>query len=73
MTGARHLTVREAPAQEAAAVGYLSNGEVVTLLARDPFTVWINIRTADGTEGWVSGRFLTPNVPLESLPVDHDS
>lgn len=69
MTGARHLTVRDEPSLDGEAVGYLSNGEVVTLLGRDIFTIWIEIQRADGTTGWVSGRFLTTNVPLDSLPV----
>lgn len=69
MTGARHLTVRSGPSLEAEPVAYLSNGQVVTLLGRDPFTIWIEVRLADGTVGWVSGRYLTPNVPLDSLPI----
>ena len=44
-------------------------GEVVTLLGRDPFSIWIQVRRADGTVGWVSGRYLTSNVPYSTLPV----
>jgi hypothetical protein len=69
MTGARHLTVRAEPNLDGEAITYLSNGEVVTLLGRDPFTIWIEVQLADGTVGWVSGRYLTSNVALVSLPV----
>lgn len=69
MTGARYLTVRSGPGIENEALGYLSSGQVVTLLGRDAFTVWVRVRTADGLTGWVSGRFLTANAPLSSLPV----
>jgi hypothetical protein len=69
MTGARYLTLRSGPGTEFAAVAYLSNGEVVNLLGRDSFGIWIWVRRADGMEGWVSGRYLTPNVPYNTLPV----
>ena len=71
MTGARHLTVRSEPSLDGEAIAYLSNGQTVTLLARDPFTVWIQVRLANGSTGWVSGRFLTPNAPLNNLPVNY--
>ena len=69
MTGAIHLTVRSGPGLENEAVGYLSNGQVVTVLGRDAFTIWIKIQEADGTVGWVSGRFLSAGSPLSSLPI----
>ncbi len=69
MTGARYLTLRSGPGTEFEALAYLSNGEVVTLLGRDTFSIWIQVRRADGTVGWVSGRYLTSNVPYSTLPV----
>lgn len=72
MTGARYLNVRSGPSVEDESIGYLSNGQVVTLLGRDPFTIWIQIREADGTVGWVSGRYLTANAPLSNLPVVYE-
>ena len=71
MTGAQYLTVRSGPSLDAEPVTYLSNGQSVTLLERDPFTIWIHVRLADGTTGWVSGRFLIPNAPLNNLPVNY--
>lgn len=69
MLGAAHLTVRSGPSLDSEAVGYLSNGQSVTLLGRDAFTIWIKVREADGTEGWSSGRYLNANAPLANLPV----
>lgn len=69
MTGAQYLTVRSGPGMDYEGIAYLSHGEVVTLLGRDPFSIWIQVRRADGTEGWVSGRYLTANVPYSTLPV----
>lgn len=69
MTGARYLAVRSGPGMDNEAIAYLAYGDVVTLLGRDRFTIWIQVRLSNGTEGWVSGRFLTPNVPLPGLPV----
>ena len=69
MSGAIHLTVRSGPGLTNEPVGYLSNGQSVTLLGRDAFTVWIKIREADGTVGWTSGRFLNANAPLSNLPI----
>ena len=71
MSGAQYLTVRSEPSLEGEAIAYLSNGQAVTLLARDPFTIWIQVRLANGTIGWVSGRFLTPDAPLGNLPVNY--
>lgn len=69
MFGAVHLTVRSAPSLDGEAVGYLSNGQSVTLLGRDAFTIWIKLREADGTVGWSSARFLNASAPLSNLPV----
>ncbi|MFZ1398817.1 MAG: PA14 domain-containing protein [Candidatus Promineifilaceae bacterium] len=69
MVGAAHLTVRSAPSLDGEAIGYLSNGQTVTLLGRDPFTIWIKVREADGTEGWSSGRYLRAEAPLNHLPI----
>ena len=71
MSGARYLTVRSEPSLGGEAIAYLSNGQAVTLLARNPFTIWIQVRLANGSTGWVSGRFLTPNAPMSNLPVNY--
>ena len=72
MSGAQYLTVRSEPSLDGEAIAYLSNGQAVTLLARDPFTVWIQVKLADGTTGWVSGRFLSSDAPLGNLPVNYN-
>ncbi len=69
MSGALYLTVRSGPSLASDPVGYLSNGQTVTLLGRDAFTIWIKVREADGTVGWSSGRYLNANAPLANLPV----
>lgn len=69
MNGALYLSVRTGPGTSYEATTYLSKGEVVTLIGRDRFNIWIQIRQANGTEGWVSGRFLTSNIPYSNLPI----
>lgn len=69
MSGALYLTVRSGPSLADEAVGYLSNGQSVTLLGRDAFTIWVKVREADGTEGWSSARYLNASAPLSNLPV----
>lgn len=69
MTGARYLTVRSGPGLDFDPVAFLSNGQTATLLGRDPFTIWIQVRLADGTTGWTSGSFLTSNALLSNLPI----
>lgn len=42
-------------------VAELPAGEALTTLGQS--SVWINVRRADGTEGWVSGSYVTINPP----------
>ena len=69
MTEARHLNVRSGPGLDFEPITALSQGDVVELLGRDAFTVWIKVRLANGVTGWVSGRFLTSSIPLNQLPI----
>lgn len=69
MTGAYALNVRSGPGMEYESFAHLLNGQEVTLVGRDRFTVWIQIRLSDGRVGWVSGRYLSSVTPLSTLPV----
>lgn len=72
MTQARHLNVRSGPGLDFDPFTALSNGDVVGLVARDASGIWVKIRLASGSTGWVSGRFLTSGTPLGQLPVQVD-
>jgi hypothetical protein len=72
MSGASALNVRSGPGLEFESFTHLLNGQEVTPVGRDPFTVWIQIRLPDGGTGWVSGRYLSSATPLSTLPVTGD-
>ena len=69
MTGAIHLSVRPEPSLDNEPFAFLSRNQVVPVLGRDRFGIWVKIRLPGAEEGWVSGRFLTLSVPLNDLPV----
>jgi hypothetical protein len=69
MEGAWALNVRSGPGLDFEPFTHLMAGQVVEMVGRDRFTIWIEIRLPDGNTGWVSGRFLVSDTPLSSLPV----
>jgi len=66
---ARSLNMRRGPGTNFPVVGGLSNGQTVTAAGRNQDNTWLNVRTADGAEGWASLRFLQCNPPSDGLPV----
>lgn len=71
------INLRESPSTQAAALGTLSKGQRVTLLAfasvtADGYT-WSQVQTAAGATGWIASQFVqsnnsTPATPAASAP-----
>lgn len=53
------VTVRDAPSNNGGYLGVVKSGDEVTLLESLGPESFARIRTASGTEGWVTARFLT--------------
>lgn len=66
-TGA--LNVRSGPGVGFSIVGAVHSGHVVQMLGRNADSSWVKVRLFSGQEGWVNGRFLTPNSPIANLPI----
>ncbi len=60
VTGSR-LNVRSQPSTSAATVARVKRGEKLPVLGRDG--EWVQVRLADGTSGWVSGRYVASDTP----------
>lgn len=61
VTGTR-VNLRAGPGTVNAVVARLGLGTEAEVLS-DPAGAWIEIRTADGTAGWISSKFLTDTAP----------
>lgn len=66
-TGAQN--VRSGPAANFSIIARLTRGDVVTLVGRNGDARWVQVVTSGGVNGWMSARYLLPNVPIASLPV----
>ena len=68
------ITLRTGPATDRKIIALVPTGSLVELL--DEGDEWSQIRLANGKEGWVQNRFLTPTPPaalrLERLQLKHD-
>lgn len=69
MVNANYLNVRSGPGLEFEPVTFLSRGQRVDVIGRDLGNYWIQIRTAGGTVGWASSRYLSASAPFTNLPV----
>ncbi len=69
MSGARYLNVRQGPGIQYERITIIANGEVVDYLGRAPSGIWVQVRLADGTVGWVNSRYFTSDTPVINLPV----
>jgi SH3-like domain-containing protein len=61
------LNVRSGPSTAFPVLTTIPNGTEMTVLGRNPANTWLNVRLADGTEGWVtrsltSYTLVSPNV-----------
>ena len=63
------LNVRSGPSIEYGVVTQVVQGETVSLLARNPESTWLNIRTLSNVDGWVNAKYITTSYPISSLPV----
>ena len=55
-----NLSIRERPANDAGVIGQVSSGESVEVLESLGPQSFTRIRDANGREGWVTSRYLTP-------------
>ena len=67
--GGDPLNVRSGPSHDYAMIGSLPDGEVLEILGRMAADDWFLVRLAGNGEGWVDGQWVTPEVPLESIPI----
>jgi len=52
------LNLRAAPGLTTDVLRRLKQGDVVTVLATDPDSGWVNVQTGDGATGWVNPKYL---------------
>jgi len=60
VTGSK-LNVRASPTTAAASVARVKKGDQLAVLGRDG--EWVQVKLADGTTGWVSGRYVAAGAP----------
>jgi hypothetical protein len=63
------LNVRANPGQGAAVLATIPNQTALTVLGRFPDGTWLQVRTPDNIQGWVSAAFVTLNIPIANVPV----
>ncbi|MGB1287266.1 MAG: SH3 domain-containing protein [Aggregatilineales bacterium] len=63
------LVIRTGPGRNFDDLGRLLPGRTVDLIGRDPSGVWLQVRTAEGLEGWVSAFYIATNYTIADLPV----
>jgi Bacterial SH3 domain len=66
VSGVSYLKVREAPDFEAEEMGVLSAGEVVDVIGK--VGRWANVALKNGTNGYVSGKYLSPVKAIAPRP-----
>jgi uncharacterized protein YraI len=66
-TGA--LNVRSGPSIDYSIVTTVYQGNAVAVLGRAANSTWVQVRTYEGTVGWVNSTYMTMDVPLANLPV----
>ncbi len=67
------VNVRDGPSTTFTPIAALQTGEVVQVIGRNGAATWIQIRTQDGVEGWVSAQLIdiqepTPEATIEPTP-----
>lgn len=68
-TATELLNIRAGPGTRFRILGQLDAGEAAELIGRDSSGRWIQIRTADGTLGWVSRDYIASAANLSTLPL----
>mgnify|MGYP002624978580 CR=1 FL=1 len=68
-TGAANL--RSGPGIGYGIVTVVTQGQYVSLLARNNISSWAKVQLTSGTVGWINASLLTPNVSINTLPVEN--
>jgi len=66
---ASYLNVRTGPGLNFASIGMLPLGTSLVLEGRDANGLWLQVRLADNSLGWVSSAFMESNLDITNLPV----
>lgn len=66
-TGA--LNMRMGPGVQYGVVTAVSQGQTVTLLARNSGSSWVKVQTAGGQQGWISTAYIQANTAVSALPI----
>ena len=63
------LNVRTGPGIESSIVTSVFSGEALAIYGRSGYNTWIQVRTSNGSVGWVNSTYIIMDVPLNNLPV----
>lgn len=69
ITGTQTLNVRSGPGTGSGLLTTLVSGQLISIEGRNPDASWLQIRLANGSIGWISALYVTPNLALAALPV----
>lgn len=64
------VNVRSGPGIGYGVVAAASQGQTVTMLARNSISTWVKIQLPTGTQGWVNATLLSTSASINSLPVE---
>ena len=62
------LNLRQGPAPTFDIILVLNQGDKLTLLGRNELATWAQVRTSNGTQGWVYASLIQPSTSISSLP-----
>lgn len=68
-TGAAN--VRSGPGIGYGIVSVVTQGQYVSLLARNNISTWAKVQLTNGTVGWINASLLNANVSINTLPVEN--
>lgn len=63
------LNVRSGPDPFSQVLTIVDKGTSLTLIGRNTSGTWAQVKTPNGTQGWVRAAFLRPNIRISALPV----
>jgi uncharacterized protein YraI len=69
ITNVGRLNVRTGPGPGFPVVTILDVGANVGLIGRNADASWVQIQLPGSVQGWVNARYVTPSVPISSLPI----
>ncbi|MCX6049841.1 MAG: SH3 domain-containing protein [Chloroflexi bacterium] len=69
ITGTQTLNVRSGPGTGSGLLTTLASGQLIAIEGRNTDSSWLQIRLANGSIGWISALYVTPNLTLVALPV----